>query len=504
MTETALASTPKTTNEKKLIPIDPIFLNTPTGTVAVFGHEQISRKLLEVLGIALAHDAFEITYHGVKSIVFRIDGYPKKNGKMHCSNFAPDTESVAINMAKTLEKAMERSMDHPSTSLLASWWIEMLLNVGHELHHAVRYNTKRDELTDNKELLAKEEELAEDYSNELITALVQEYDVEPPAFTDETWFSAQITELFSGKEKDDEWVMSQKNMLDNGEMWKHVPDEGEPITLHSFKDLICLITKGDETTSEWNKTTISIPSGVKTLDEQLNGKKTIIDQNTTKQEESRPEEQVFHQDDIMEDIIDEPVQQQTHAFSFTNRAMEQRPPAQQFGTQKPVTIVGTDQYDAITISRIAKQVYMKMYNFIFTNCKPLTNSDLGFSNPEAVCTTPIRLTDEEKTIFVTMNHLDINGRWCTDVSTTDGLLGKVMKNTKLPAYELFLNINGTIHKRLFMPQNTAKRKNGQLTQRALEARAGNAIAYVIIPSDGQVTQYGPSIVNGEYKVPYTS
>lgn len=147
---------------------------------------------------------------------------------------------------------------------------------------------------------------------------------------------------------------------------------------------------------------------------------------------------------------------------------------------------------------------MKMYNHIFTQCGQLKESDVGFSKPEAVCLTAIPLTDEEKTIFVSMNHLDINGRWCTDVPTTNGLFGKVMKNTKLPSYETFLNVNGITHKRLFIPQNPAKRNSaGQLTQRASEARAGNAIAYVIIPSEGAATEYGPSITNGTYNPPRT-
>jgi hypothetical protein len=62
---------------KKSAPVDPVFINTPTGTVAVFGHKYVSKNMLQMLGTALIHDAFETIYHGVKSVVFRIDGYPK-------------------------------------------------------------------------------------------------------------------------------------------------------------------------------------------------------------------------------------------------------------------------------------------------------------------------------------------------------------------------------------------------------------------------------------------
>lgn len=490
----------------KVKPVDPIFLNTPTGAVAVFGHEYVSRKMLEVLNIALSYDAFEITYHGVKNVVFRIDGYPKENGSSICANFAPDTGGVAINLVKTLERAIERSMDHPSTSLMASWWIEMLLNFGHEIHHAVRWDTDRTELTESKEKRNKEEDLAEKYSNEMIIALAQGYDIEPPVIAQEVWFNGQIAELLNGKE-DDKWAESQKEMLDNQHLWEYAPSDStkETVVLSTFKDLMCLITNGDETSDIWNKETFPIPEGIKTLDEQLNGRKIVINKGpSTKATTHIPPDvgeqpcEDFYADDEFENS---PAAVQTQPAQFQPVQPQPAKPAQSMFVD-PNQNTGV-QYSATDVSRIAQQVYMKIYHFIFTNCGQLLESDLGFSNPEVVCLTPIPLTDEERNIFVSMNHQDTNGRWCTDVPTTGGLLGKVMKNTKLPAYELTLNVNGAAHKRLVIPQNTAKRNaTGQLTQRASEARAGGSITYVIIPSDGKQTQYGPSIINGQYKLPY--
>jgi hypothetical protein len=475
---------------KKSTPVDPVFINTPTGTVAVFGHEHVSKNMLQMLGTALIHDAFETIYHGVKSVVFRIDGYPKSEGKSVCATFAPDTGGICINMEKTLEKTMERSMDHPSTSLMASWWIENLLNFGHEIHHAVRWNTNRDELASSEEKREEEEERAEKYTDTLLIDLVKEYDIEPPAITNEPWFNTQTMELLGNKEND-EWAENQKEMLANGYIWKHVPKDNakETIILHTFKDLICLISGGNVEEEDWNKTIIKLPDGVKTLDEQLNGKKITIDSSPTP-EPVQPTTQTAH---ISEDydMYQDPVPVIPANIPVT--------PTQPLTTNMAYT--GGIQHDMLTINRIAKQVYMKMYDFIFKSCGQLKDSDMGFSNPEAVCTIPIPLTPEESSIFVSMNHLDINGRWCTDVGTTNGLLGKVMKNTKLPAYEVNLNVNGTVYKRLFIPQNPAKRKGDQLTQRALEARAGNAIAYIMNPEDDTINKWGPSITNGEYKIP---
>jgi hypothetical protein len=477
----ALLKTPK--------PVDPVFINTPTGTVVVFGHEYVSKNMLQMLGTALIHDAFETIYHGVKSVVFRIDGYPKSEDRSVCATFAPDTGGICINLEKTLEKSMERSMDHPSTSLMASWWIENLLNFGHEIHHAVRWNTNRNELASSEEKREEEERRAEKYTDTLLIDLVKEYDIEPPTITSEIWFNTQIKELLDNKEND-EWAENQKEMLANGYIWKHVPKDNakETIILHTFKDLICLISGGNVEEEEWNRTIIKLPEGVKTLDEQLNGKKVIIDSSPTPEPIQTPIQTVHTTEDY-------DMYQDSAPITPVNVPVI---PAQPLVTNMAYTGI---QHDITTINRIAKQVYMKMYDFVFKNCGQLKDSDMGFTNPEAVCTTPIPLTAEETSIFVSMNHLDINGRWCTDVATTNGLLGKVMKNTKLPAYEVNLNVNGTTHKRLFIPQNPAKRKGNQLTQRAIEARAGNAIAYIMNPEDDTVNKWGPSITNGEYKIP---
>ncbi|MCK4526510.1 hypothetical protein KAW18_03995 [candidate division WOR-3 bacterium] len=497
--------------KEPLKPVNPIFINTPTGTLAVFGHEYVAKEMLKLIGTILSHDAFEIEYHGIKSIVFRTDGYPKENGVSVCATFAPDVCGVAINMEKTLEKAIERSMDHPEMSLLASWWTEMLFNFGHEVHHGVAWNVERKELVNDETKRQEEEEQAEEYSDSLMVTLAQDYDIEPPAIKDEIWFNTQITELLSGK-AEDTWAKNQQEMLDNKYLWKHVPEEGEPVILSTFKDLVCLIFNGDIEADEWNKDTIKIPVGVKTLDEQLNGKKITIDSSSDdlpiEQDnplvQDMPSTQIsYNEDDDMGsyDMYQEPI---TIPIQTPVQTPVQTSVAPIFpSTPLPANIHSSGiQYDGATISRIARQVYMKMYDFIFRNCSPLRDSDVGFANPEAVCSIPVPLTDEEKIIFVSMNHNDINGRWCSDVPTTNGLLGKIMKNTKLPSYELTMNVNGVTHKRLLIPQNPAKRNaTGQLTQRAVEARAGNCIAYIMNPDDNTNAKWGPYIVNREYKTP---
>lgn len=476
---------------KKVIPVNPVFIDTPTGAVAIFGHEHVSSKMLGMLGVVLSHDAFETIYHGVKSVIFRTDGYPKEGDKGLCANFAPDTGSIAINMEKTLELAVERCKEHSNTSLMAAWWLEMLLNFGHELHHSVRWTTEREELHNSKAAREEEEELAEKYSSALLTELVKEYDIEPLMAAEEPWFNEQVGALLSDK-SEDPWVLHQRKMLSKGLMWDYETGK-DPVTFSTFKDFICLLSNEDGDSDEWNKPVITPQVSRGTLTETVvNPVNTTIEH--TLYTESEDYDVLDGIDEATSDFIEEvskPVQPIIPVTDTNMAVMED--------TDEVAVHTGANM-DMATAGRIAQQVYMKIYDFIFTQCGQQKDSDVGFSTPEVVCNNPIALTPEEAEMFVSMNHNDINGRWCTDVPTTGGLLGKVMKNTRLPAYELTVALNGHLYRRLVLPQNPAKRNAaGQLTQRATEAQAGDAIMYVI--NKDSDNKWGPSIINGEYRAP---
>lgn len=505
------------TTQTALKPIDPIFINTPTGTVSVFGHEHVSKRMLEVIGTILSHDAFETVYHGVKSIVFRTDGYPMKNDRSILASFSPDVGGISINLQKTGERAIERSIEHPETNVLASWWIEMIMNFSHEIHHGVRWNTNRDELHNDEDKRMEEEERAEKYSEGLLVDLAKEYNIEPPEMSDEVWFTNHMNEFFKTTEED-QWTQAQETLISNKQMWNCKTDDGKEIVITSFKDLVCMLTNEDIESDIWTKPTIEVPAGILTLDEQINGKKVTIDATGTMTEYvqeqlapvTAPVEVTADVAFVDDEYYDEDSFGAEENKCYTEQLQPVTPvvaPVQPVQEEEAHTDTTSEHVaqNMADVARIAQQVYTKMYNHIFTQCGPQKDSDVGFTNPEAVCSKPIILTAEESSLFTSMNHLDINGRWCTDVPTINGLLGKVMKNTKLPAYEVNLTVNGVTHKRMLMPQNPAKTNaTGQPTQRALEARAGNSIAYVMNPSDNTANKWGPSIINGEYKLPRTN
>lgn len=470
--------------QKELAPAKvqiPAVINTPTGVVMVWGAELVSKTLLNVLEVMLSSDPYETVHHGIKSVVFRADGFPKKGDKQICASFSPDVCGISVNLEKTIERSIERSMDNPETSLLASWWIEMILNLGHELHHGVRWDTDKSKL-DNDELLEEEEENAEVYANVLLIELTMNYNIELPNIEEEVWFNNQIVELLNGK-GDDGWATSQKKMINEKIVWQHEPKDGDKVVLDTFKHLICLISDGNIESEEWTKDPINLTNTVNTA----TAPAAI--------EKQAPEVEEGYDFGDEEDDYDTLYQSASLVQPLPAPVQSYQPAVQQ---QYQVPAAEEGMMTAEDIRRITENVYLKMYHHIFTHCGPLQNSDVGFSNPKAVLTIPLMLTEEEKRIFVSMNHNDVNMRWCPDVSTKNGVLGKVMKNTQLPSYELTLNINGTLHKRLFIPQNPNKRKGGTLTNRAQEARAGNAIAYT---KNSETDAWGPWIINGVYHVP---
>lgn len=142
------------------------------------------------------------------------------------------------------------------------------------------------------------------------------------------------------------------------------------------------------------------------------------------------------------------------------------------------------------IRNIFYGVATKIYNHIFTACKPQGGGQphediMGFGYPEAVSTMPIQLTQDEMKLVVKCDGLNEQGQWQTGRLTSDGrLYGLVAKNTKLPMYKITLNVNGNEMVRALIPQNPNKRNaQGVLKQTASSARQGQAIMYVYEGND---------------------
>jgi len=147
-------------------------------------------------------------------------------------------------------------------------------------------------------------------------------------------------------------------------------------------------------------------------------------------------------------------------------------------------------------AEIMRGVYTKCFNHVFGNCGQLLNSAVGFANPSAVLT-PIELTPEERQIVVGFNyHGEMNPgtgrpRWCKAGTEAGSFIGYVGTGQQLPSYKLFINMDGVELCRFLIPQNPNKMKGPSLSSKAILARKGMAIMYVMEGDDAVKNAGGP-------------
>jgi len=126
-------------------------------------------------------------------------------------------------------------------------------------------------------------------------------------------------------------------------------------------------------------------------------------------------------------------------------------------------------------------LYTKCFNHIFGTCEQLSGCDTAFGSPQKVLI-PITLTPEEQNIVVGFN-CHINEKWCKSPVVNGTIWGFVGGIKRLPTYKLFINLNGTEMCRLVLPQNPAKRHGEFLSPKAVLARKGVAIMYIMEGND---------------------
>lgn len=270
MSETAAA--------QEVLVKDPVFINTPTGAVAVIGHELVSKKALVVLGHCLTVPetlSADTGGHNVHLVVFRDDGTPvDKDRRPLIGNCAPDTGSIAVNLDRIFEIACEEAGENTGESLWACYWRQFILCLLHEIHHL---NFLRGVDLHDAGLVKEEEELAEEWSISALFELAKNVDIEPGNYREFPHFAADairaIEEGAEQEEGDAELAKEQKWMLENNIM-HHLAADGEhpEMTTHTFKQF-CQIMANDLDGEDWKKNTIL--SGVE--EESLESKIRAID-----------------------------------------------------------------------------------------------------------------------------------------------------------------------------------------------------------------------------------
>lgn len=478
---------------------DPVLLDTVWGSVAVFGHELVSKKDLVILGECLSLPEFTIKQadHRVRSVVFRADNRPcsPETGRPILANCSFDAGAICVNLQETFRVAKVNAIENPSVSVVASYHRNMILSFLHEIHHLAVL----DGTPDNVEEAETE---AEEWAWARLVQLAQTVNIEPAHFSECSFLNEKLSILNSL----DDWSRDQYSMMDHRVMYT--------IGLNgyfTFKGYIRLIDGGKESNPLWSKiipvdspAIVSKPVCIKPMPEYRIDEQVYIPvaQPPAQPVKSTPpsveyEEEEYHpQYNNYDDdgVTYEPIQSSpTSVQSPAQHPVINQPPQAEVVKQSPTpTTVTTVTPSASSMmsfrdkSLIIVEVIKKCYAHIFNNCgfvgKADGNSDLGFNNPDAVREIGIPLTEIERSIVVGMDCQDVNGRWCPLMSTSSGFLfGSKLKNTLLPSYKLFMDLGaGKKAVRFLIPQNPASmtKDRSDYTYPAKQARVGSRIMYI--------------------------
>jgi len=507
---------------KELVAEIPMAIHTPGATVVVYGHELVSKKDIEILAQCLLLDHIDKD-HGVRIIRFRDDNYPLgKDGKPILANCDPDLGGISVNVLQHVTKAIDLAMDEPERSIHACYHQMMIQSYLHEIVHlAIRTNPEDRKFADSQDR-AEEEESAEKHCLLSLFELGKTVDIEPSHHAESPVLAEQLLSLLAD-EGEDAWADKQRAMLENRIYYHLEGEEGKRVELifNSFKGYIQLMSGDDPDDPTWNTETILGAGAVSELSKAIKGladnyspevadtaaTETVVEETV---KPVKPEEVADGMSEMTPEALEALEMSEAEMAGDPNMVvvgneygeLDEAPDAIAVNSAGVATIgpatpdvaeadqvqPGVKVYPTTGLTpeqtrAVIHGVYGKIFNHIFTQCGRQLNSDIGFTNPEAVAIA-IPLTEQEKAVVVKMDCLDANGRWCPNMPTVEGLRGSITKNTKLPTYKLYLNINGFETVRMLIPQNPAKRNSdGFYTKTALQARGGSCIVWVMEAND---------------------
>jgi hypothetical protein len=161
--------------------------------LAIYGFQLVSTKFLDIVKHLVMSDEFH-KEQIVESIVFSENMPTDAEGNAIFACYKPGLKRIGINLqhhfngAVTLIKEVEGHM-----SIRGHVWYNMILSVLHELYHGLFIVTDAEgEMSDMFELEANCNEMAD----EALTALAQEYDIEPPSMGNEPFFGTRYMQFF--------------------------------------------------------------------------------------------------------------------------------------------------------------------------------------------------------------------------------------------------------------------------------------------------------------------
>lgn len=483
------------TQPKAVVAETPIWINTPHAIVSVYGHNLVSKKELVILAKCLTLPEFADNDHGIRSVVFRADGFPKKKktprskavGVM--ATACHDSQSITFNLEETWKVSLERAVKYPNISVLAIYHQMQVMNMLHEIHHLrMMLSEGFDSLSADK--LKEEEELAEQWSLATIRDMAKETDIEPSHPADSPYLAQKYMSEIA--KADGAWAAGQRWLMENHVFYRL---ENQGVVAMSFKKFVQLASDGEEGTNpehpEWSKDTIfgskvKDPAEDLVIDMTKIGNTYVVVEATTAApvaptapiapvvpvapavvEASILADSSYPEFPVEDGVYEEPEQ----AAFIPPTAPVQQPVVQPVAQvmAQPAPTADTERVKALVFG-----VFNKCYAHLFNNCGPNAG---GFAAAQNVYTMGIALTAEEAAVVTAADCLDENGRWSakcpTNLNGQYVLRGLTSKNIGMPYYKLYISYGGQMVERTLLPQNPLT-----TSKLAAKAKAGGRIMYV--------------------------
>ena len=452
---------------------------TTSGQVAFHNNKLVTPKTINIMTTFL--DKHVMGESGLDAVTFRKDGFPREENRLISWKFFPDSRTAVCNIINCIDIAISEAVDEKieDSECLNVWagaWLNIIMNFFHEVHHAQAYDVNREDLENNKEERDREEELAQEYANDMVELMAKQYEQGlEPEFTTEineiigTRVTAKVEEIIQKKdstEKELRWVECMEYMDDHSIVYyapKELTADNVPITINTLKEYLHLTSTDAENDPAW---------GIPTKNEIIIGMKTPADTNTT--------------------IVDTIPNTTTTITPPTTQLEIPEELNESTTIQQPVTpdtpIIGEKLYedlgwDVAKIQTIIKSIYGKIANHIFSTCGFNPSMTPFFAQHEKI-TEYIPLTPDELCIVKHMDCYNESGQFRQNVEVTHGISGIYIDKAKtLIGYTLSMNIgNGDQIRRKFIPQNPWKKKaDGNYSATALQAQQGNQILWVLDP-----------------------
>lgn len=460
----------------------------------------------------------------------------------------PEVKAIAINLDKILDDALDMVVGiETHLNIMAVIHMSMLATLAHEFHHVHLFATDSKAYADEK----KREILADEYAESFLVDLARNYRCEPPAVADSVYFAPRLMEIFQCEkesEEKDEGIGLTLDMLENGYVYFKdgqgikafyeyvLANAGKEIVEQPTTQINAIIHKEDDTVvvaaPDKPEVTSAVEEAAEDLVREMEAQGVVEDMAV--EDETEGLEPVFDTGEaeyevggtytqdtadepemLGEGLVDTPYEAPASASAPTPPPAPVNP--EEYEVKLPANVVAEQQTIAqaaqgmapqqmsapfeakpmnlpvATIQAAGEAIYMRLYGHIFNKCGWTPGVDMAFSAPtnvvEGVPVEDILTGMGASGMILGFETVDANGQ--RTFEKYDGhIRGFVFKNKQLPAYKLFLNINGEVAVRLLLPQNAAKPSKW-----GVMAKQGHAIMHI---KDDVNNTWKPKIVDSKF------